>query len=438
MSSPDPVRALIEQWKEEADAYHEEGRRRADKGLDDVAAHDYFMMESMLRGRIEELVSALAAPPVPQAAGPNRTLSESMQMSPQDYLDEAAQSASPVPAETPIVSLLDEMIQRCNDEPSPYDEGNWTRGFSCAMAMALGWTQDVRQKISGSLGPLHKCYESRSPDGRIIKHGNDLEAQDHRGYLCGVPEDVSCGGLQNQAGEGALLFDAVREHQSGRQSEIGSIELRTTRQRESVQGADARSGESSVPAVRQERGGQSPEVGCSPEDAINQGGNLHARERGSAVPSLPRQSGTMERSVVAESSIRESQPGCDGPKREARGPEAERALGSGVIRRDDAVQDASSVAGSEPADFHPMPPVPAETEPPQGLHREHYRAGYSAGWSDGRNGAPMQDALKATMFFGPEIHEVCGGLGCEACHGTGEKPIPAPPVAAPPAETGEK
>src|ERR1035437_20535 len=33
-------------------------------------------------------------------------------------------------------------------------------------------------------------------------------------------------------------------------------------------------------------------------------------------------------------------PDGDGPKREARGPDAERALGTGVIRRNDAVQDA--------------------------------------------------------------------------------------------------
>lgn len=45
-------------------------------------------------------------------------------------------------------------------------------------------------------------------------------------------------------------------------------------------------------------------------------------------------------------------PDGDGLEREARGPDAERTSGAGVIRRKSAVQDASSAAGSEPAGSH--------------------------------------------------------------------------------------
>lgn len=43
-----------------------------------------------------------------------------------------------------------------------------------------------------------------------------------------------------------------------------------------------------------------------------------------------------------------------------------------------------------------------------------YRSGYSAGWSDGKNGEPMQDAAKAKLFFGIDVKN-SAGRDCEQC-----------------------
>ena len=58
-------------------------------------------------------------------------------------------------AESTWVSELDGLIQRCNDERSPYpDDTNWSKGFGCAMTMALGWIVDARYRLTGIRGML--------------------------------------------------------------------------------------------------------------------------------------------------------------------------------------------------------------------------------------------------------------------------------------------
>lgn len=62
---------------------------------------------------------------------------------------------------------------------------------------------------------------------------------------------------------------------------------------------------------------------------------------------------------------------------------------------------------------------------------DDYRSGYSAGWSDGKNGAPMEDSRKAALFFGqqvpahlrePDPECICCGSRLAVCECPAETP----------------
>lgn len=69
---------------------------------------------------------------------------------------------------------LGALVNRCNDESSPYpDDVNWSRGFGCAMTMALGWIQDALTGVAAPPQDKQTKALSSSPVRTSALHAED-------------------------------------------------------------------------------------------------------------------------------------------------------------------------------------------------------------------------------------------------------------------------